>query len=82
MTYFEDGFLETSRRQFNTSKCRCHDEDTVFHCWNAGLHTKRFVVILETENRDGRDGYQEDGDIASKWRSFDVILVAHCLNAG
>ena len=43
---------------------------------------KRVVVILETENRDRRDGYQEDGDIASKWRSFDVILVAHCLNAG
>ena len=63
------------------SKCRCHDEDTVFHCWNAGLYTKRVVVILETvvDNRDGRDGYQEDGDIASKWRSFDVILVCSLL---
>ena len=71
MTYFEDGFLEISRRQHNKSKYRCQDEDIMFHCWIAGLLERR----SRGKSRDGEQRREESDirkaeTIASKWKSF------------
>ena len=53
------------------SKCRCQDEDIVFHCWIAGFLERR----SRGESRDGEQRREESDirkaeTIVSKWKSF------------
>ena len=66
--------METPRRQLLTSKCRYHDEDVVFHCWNAGnLYGKESCYLRDGEQTWERTDFRKTDTLASKCRSLDVI---------